>query len=86
VVSCEHADLRPTPEGVFVYGDSERRLEKLDVPAVPRSEVIDELYAAAVMGQQPLHSGEWGLATLEICLGILRSAETNSDIRLEHQI
>jgi phthalate 4,5-cis-dihydrodiol dehydrogenase len=86
VVSCEHADLRPTSEGVFVYGDVERRLEKLDVPAVPRAEVVDELYAAVVMGQPPLHTGAWGLATLEVCLGILRSAETRQDVRLEHQI
>jgi phthalate 4,5-cis-dihydrodiol dehydrogenase len=86
VVSCEHADLRPTSEGVFVYGDVERRLEKLDVPAVPRAEVVDELYAAVVMGQPPLHTGAWGLATLEVCLGILRSAETRQDVSLEHQI
>jgi phthalate 4,5-cis-dihydrodiol dehydrogenase len=86
VASCEHADLRPTPDGVFVYGDTERRLEKVPVPGVPRSEVVDELYAAVRSNQKPLHSGEWGLATLEICLAILRSAETRQIIKLEHQI
>jgi phthalate 4,5-cis-dihydrodiol dehydrogenase len=48
--------------------------------------VAEELYAAAVLGRPPLHTGEWGLATLEICLAILRSAETAREIRLEHQI
>jgi phthalate 4,5-cis-dihydrodiol dehydrogenase len=86
VVSCERADLRPTPDGVFVYGDAERRLDKVAVSGVPRSEVVDELYAAVRSNQKPLHSGEWGLATLEICLAILRSAETGQIIRLEHQI
>ncbi len=86
VVSCERADLRPTPAGVLVYGDSERRLESLEPPRVPRSEVVDELHAAVVQGQEPLHSGAWGLATLEICLAILRAAETGQEVRLEHQI
>jgi phthalate 4,5-cis-dihydrodiol dehydrogenase len=27
VVSCDHADLRPIPQGVIIYGDDERRLE-----------------------------------------------------------
>jgi phthalate 4,5-cis-dihydrodiol dehydrogenase len=86
VASCELADLRPTPEGVFVYGNAERRLEKVSVPGVPRSEVVDELYAAVKQKRKPLHSGEWGLATLEICLAILRSAEGAQAIKLEHQI
>ena len=86
VVSCERADLRPTPEGVTVYGDAERRLHAIPPPAVPRAEVVDELYAAAVDGVPPLHSGEWGLATLEICLAILRSAEAGREIALHHQV
>jgi len=86
VVSCERADLRPTPRGIFVYGDKARHFEPLEKPAVPRAEVVDELYAAAVLGKPPLHSGEWGLATLEICLGILQSAGQSAEIRLHHQI
>jgi phthalate 4,5-cis-dihydrodiol dehydrogenase len=85
VVSCERADLRPTPEAVVVYGDDERRVEELPPPRVPRAEVVDELYDAAVLGRPPLHSGEWGLATLEICLAILTSAETGQAIELHHQ-
>ena len=86
VASCERADLRPTPEGVFVYGDTERRLEKVPVPGVPRAEVVDEFHAAVRSNKTPLHSGEWGLATLEICLAILRSAEAGTTIKLEYQI
>jgi phthalate 4,5-cis-dihydrodiol dehydrogenase len=86
VVSCERADLRPTPQAVVVYGDDERRVEELPQPRIPRAEVVNELYDAAVLGRPPLHSGEWGLATLEICLAILASAETGQEIDLHHQV
>ena len=52
---------------------------------IPRSEVVDELYDAVVLGRPPLHSGEWGLATLEICLAILASAESGRQVELQHQ-
>jgi phthalate 4,5-cis-dihydrodiol dehydrogenase len=86
VVSCERADLRPLPQGVVVYGDEARHVEELPPPRIPRSEVVDELYEAAILGQPPLHSGEWGLATLEICLAILASAEGGCQIELQHQV
>jgi phthalate 4,5-cis-dihydrodiol dehydrogenase len=86
VVSCERADLRPLPQGVVVYGDEARRVEELPPPRVPRAEVIDELHDAAILGRPPLHSGEWGLATTEICLAILASAETGRAIELQYQV
>ena len=48
IVSCERADLRPLPNGVMIYDDGAARLERLPPPAVPRAEVIDELYGAVV--------------------------------------
>jgi phthalate 4,5-cis-dihydrodiol dehydrogenase len=86
VVSCEKADLRPTSRAVLIYADDERHVESLPAPAVPRAEVVDELHAAVRLGRPPLHSGEWGLATLEICLAILRSAELRQEVMLRHQI
>jgi phthalate 4,5-cis-dihydrodiol dehydrogenase len=86
VVSCEGADLRPMPSGVMIYADDKKFLDRLPAPAVPRREVIDELYAAVIEHQPPLHSGEWGLATLEICLAILESARNAGEIQLSHQI
>jgi phthalate 4,5-cis-dihydrodiol dehydrogenase len=82
IVSCERADLRPLPDGVMIYADGEKRLEPLPAPATPRVEVIDELYAAAVEGQAPLHDGEWAMATLQVCLAILDSARTGKEIPL----
>jgi phthalate 4,5-cis-dihydrodiol dehydrogenase len=82
IVSCERADLRPLPGGVMVYADGERRLEPLPPPQVPRAEVIDELYEAVINGRAPLHGGEWAMATLEVCLAILRSAREHRDVAL----
>ena len=90
LVSCEKADLRPMPHGVMIYARAERRLEPLPAPAIPRAEVIDELYGAIVEGREPLHSGEWAMATVEVCLALLRSSREgrgrslNREERLAH--
>jgi len=85
LVSCERADLRPLPTGTMVYEDGIRHLCPLPSPAVPRSEVIDELYDAVVSDRPPVHSGEWSLATLEVCLAMLRSSQEQREIPLQHQ-
>lgn len=82
VVSCEEADLRPVPDGVWVYGHEDKLHVALPKPAVPRSEVVDELHAALRAGVAPLHDGPWARATLEVCLALLRSAGENRDIEL----
>ncbi len=80
VASCDGADLRPTPEGVWVYADKEKYLERIAPPAVPRVGVIDELYAAVVEGRPPLHDGAWGMATVEVCVALLRSSREGKEI------
>ena len=85
IVSCEHADIRPTPTGVEVFADDTRHFDALPPPDVPRAEVLDELAAAILDGVPPRHTGAWGLATMEITLAILRSAATEADVTLEQQ-
>lgn len=82
VISCEHGDIRPLPDGLLVYGDNVRQHLPLDLPEVPRSEVIDELYAAVVNDISPLHDGLWARATLEVCLALLESSQKGADVRL----
>jgi len=82
IASCEHADLRPLAAGVWIYGDREKRFEALAAPEVQRAEVIDELYGALVERRPPLHDGEWGTATMEVCLAMLRSARERREISL----
>src|SRR5664279_1906563 len=74
LVSCERADLRTMPNGVMIYQNGTARLDSVPPPAVPRAEVIDELYHAVVQGVAPLHDGAWAMATLEVVLAMLRSA------------
>lgn len=85
IASCDGADLRPTPRGVMIYGNDARRFEALPPPAVARAEVVDELFAAVAHGVPPLHSGEWGMATAEICLALLQSAREGREVALRHQ-
>src|SRR6218665_1498276 len=48
-------------------------------PAIPRHEVITELYAAIAQCVRPLHDGPWARATLEVCLALLQSAREDRD-------
>ena len=76
IVSCEGADLRPTPEGVWVDGDFDVQLHALPSPVLPRQEVMDE-FCNAIFHQHPvLHSGAWARATTAVSLAMLASAQT----------
>lgn len=86
LVSCDGADLRLTPAGVEVHDVQGTRLESAPVPAVPRREVIDELWAVSRQGRPVLHDGRWSRATVEVCLAILASARDRRAIMLEHQV
>jgi phthalate 4,5-cis-dihydrodiol dehydrogenase len=86
VVSCDRADLRPTPKGVMIYEDFAQRLDPLPRPNIPRLEVIDEFYAAVVLGRPSIHTGEWGLATMEVCLAVHQSAREQKEIFLHRQV
>ena len=82
IVSCEHADIRPLPDGLYIYGDQRKEFRAIPLSPVPRSEVIDELYGALVHGEKPLHDGAWAKATLEICIALLRSGHEQCDVSL----
>lgn len=86
IVSCELADLRPLPAGVMIHRDGAARFEPVPPPVIVRAEVIDELYDAVIHGRPPLHGGAWAMATLEVCLAMLRSARDGGDVVLHHQV
>jgi phthalate 4,5-cis-dihydrodiol dehydrogenase len=86
VVSCDRADLRPMANGVMIYDDTRAWLDPIAPPAIPRGGVVDE-FCDAVAGRRPaLHTGEWAMATLEVCLGMLESARSGSEVPLVHQV
>jgi len=85
IVSCDRADLRLSPQGVHVYGDTERRFVAAPELLYPRKEVVDAVVAATRDARPPAQTGAWGLASLEICRAILSAAETGEPVTLKHQ-
>jgi phthalate 4,5-cis-dihydrodiol dehydrogenase len=76
IVSCEGADLRPSPDGVLIYDENGVR-ERLAprARAYPNKDgVIDELYTAIASGNPPLHDGQWGTDTMTAAIALLQSA------------
>jgi len=85
IVSCDRADLRLSPDGVQVYGDTEREFIAAPELLYPRKNVIDAVVEALRGGITPAQTGEWGLASLEICRAILTAAEKGEPVRLQYQ-
>lgn len=86
IASCENADIRPMPWGVAIYSNDEHLENRLNIPLVPRSEVIDEIVNAIYYNVPPTHDGNWALANLEVSLAILESAKNREEITLKHQV
>lgn len=86
IVSCERGDMRHSRNGLYIYDDDGVHEVELDRgTATQRREELSELYRAIRHGQPLSHGGEWGLATLEICLGIMRSGLEHRQIELARQ-
>ncbi len=85
IIGCEHADLRLTPQGVAIDGDTAQSFEAVPLTQTPRQEVIDEMQLAQT-GQATLHNGHWSRASTAVSLGILASAQTGHSIRPAHQV
>jgi phthalate 4,5-cis-dihydrodiol dehydrogenase len=88
IVSCERGDIRQSPDGLYVYTDDGIREIKLPRGASPSTweAQLRELYNAVVLGGKAFHNGRWGMATLEVTLGIMESARTHQDVELKHQV
>ena len=86
VVSCERGDIRYSPHGLFVYDEDGRREEPVTQRNITGHAELTELYNAVVLGQPVSHSGQWGAATLEVCLAIMESARERKEVYLRHQV
>jgi phthalate 4,5-cis-dihydrodiol dehydrogenase len=47
---------------------------------------LNELYESITQDREPIHSGAWGAATLEVCFGILESAKHHQDVTMRRQV
>jgi phthalate 4,5-cis-dihydrodiol dehydrogenase len=86
LVSCERGDIRQTPDGLFIYGETEKREMLLEAGRRGREAEVEELYNAVVHNRPVFHDGRWGTATLEVCLAMLESAKQRKEIFLSHQV
>jgi len=86
LVSCARGDIRQSPDGLTIYGESVK--EEVTFPMVesPRDVVAREFYDCVLADQVTVHDGRWGLATLEVCLAVLESARTRKEVYLSHQV
>ena len=86
LVSCEKGDIRQTPDGLRIYGETEQREIVLPAGSRGREAEVEELYNAVVHKRPVFHDGRWGAATLEVCLAMLESAEMRKEVFLSHQV
>ena len=86
LVSCEKGDIRQTPDGLCIYGETEQREIPLSAGSRGREAEVEELYNAVVHNRPVFHDGRWGAATLEVCLAMLESAEKRKEVFMSHQV
>ena len=86
LISCEKGDIRQTPDGLRIYGESELREIALPAGSRGREAEVEELYNAVVHDRPVFHDGRWGAATLEVCLAMIESAEKRHEVFLSHQV
>jgi phthalate 4,5-cis-dihydrodiol dehydrogenase len=93
-LTCERGFIRNAQRGLVVYDDGGRH--DVDLRHLWRPEpdpsgglslaVLEELYAAVVLGRPVFHGPEWGRATLEAVLAVITSAREQREIRLHRQV
>ncbi len=85
IASCAKAVIRQSPTGLILYKSGER--EDLPLKGEPRGWAeLTELYQHLVHGSPIIHDGRWGLATQEVTMAIIESAETRKEVMMQYQV
>jgi len=86
VVSYDHADVKLSPGGLIVHGDE----KQWEIPMVTKEDGRDfrlnSFYDAIVHGRALPCDGRWGMATVEVLLGIEQSGRERHEVMLQHQV
>ncbi len=86
IATCEKADIRQSPHGLWVYDESGKHEIGVPKDAVRGEAEFEEMYQAAVNGRHVVHDGRWGEATHEVTMAIMESARTGKEVFLSHQV
>jgi phthalate 4,5-cis-dihydrodiol dehydrogenase len=86
VVSCERGAIRQSAEGVFLYDEYGRTEAPCRSWAGPLTVELEDFHKALTEDRAVPHDGQWGKATLEVCLAIIRSCREGREVVLSHQV
>jgi phthalate 4,5-cis-dihydrodiol dehydrogenase len=89
LVSAERGAMRASPHGIYVYDEDGQHDVDLSANSTGvggrRGELV-EFHKAVSDGKAPFHDGLWGMATLEVALAIIQSAQERREVMLSHQV
>jgi len=85
IASCERADLRQSPKGLYIY-TPEERTEVETGEDIGHAAELRELAAAIREDRMPFPDARWGMATLEVVMAIMESGRQRREIELKHQV
>ncbi len=85
IASLERADIRQSPQGLYVHTHDGRQEIELPVEEQRGEAEFQELYDAVRHGRPAIHSGRWGQATHEVTLAIRQSAREGREVQLSQQ-
>lgn len=82
IATCERGDLRPSPDGVLIYGDDGPRTVPAHVGrgAFSQGDTIDELYDAVTGIRPTWRNAAFGRNTVLACLAILESSKSGREV------
>lgn len=85
IVTCERGVMRQSPDGLYIYDEDGRR-EIAITDSLGRSAELIELCDAVAENRPTFLDARWGMATAEVCMAVLDSSHTRSEIMLKHQV
>jgi phthalate 4,5-cis-dihydrodiol dehydrogenase len=86
IASCEGGDIRQSATGLYTYTERGREEIPLPLDKSTRDIMLEELYDAVTGKAVPLHNGRWGMANVEVTAAAIESAQTNTEVKMKHQV
>ncbi len=84
IASCEGGDIRQSPDGLYIYDEHGRREITFDSRGHGRGE-LTELRDAIREERPTFPDARWGMASLEVILGILQSSNERREVTMSLQ-